>query len=137
MQEPGSADCVSFLTHFPQRPTRAGVSKRTLIRPNRGITTVVTAILVAVVTVWPLLDLGFDPTVAVHIELPDGSSPLHHSAHDHELCGVMGTVHLMPVEPARIALATRAAMVPSRFVPSGLLTALTYAAHRSRAPPSV
>jgi hypothetical protein len=113
------------------------VSKRTLIRPNRGITTVVTAILVAVVTVWPLLDLGFDPTVAVHIELPDGSSPLHHSAHDHELCGVMGTVHLMPVEPARIALATRAAMVPSRFVPSGLLTALTYAAHRSRAPPSV
>lgn len=95
------------------------------------------AILVAVVTVWPLLDLGFDPTMPEHVELPDGSSPVHHSAHDHELCGVMGTVHLMPVEPARIALATRAAKFPPRFVPSGLPTALTYAAHRSRAPPSV
>ncbi|HUF70125.1 MAG TPA: hypothetical protein VMM79_15875 [Longimicrobiales bacterium] len=113
------------------------MSKRTLSRPNRGITTVVTAILVAMVTVWPLLDLGFDATTPAHIELPDGSSPVHHSAHDHGLCGVMGTVHLMPVEPARIALATRAARVPPRFVPSGLPTALVYAAHRSRAPPSV
>jgi hypothetical protein len=94
------------------------------------------AVMLAVINVWPLLDLGFDPTAPAHVELPDGASPLHHSAHDHGLCGVMGTVHVMPVEPTGIAIATRAARVAPPFVPSGLPTALAFSAHRSRAPPS-
>jgi hypothetical protein len=48
----------------------------------------------------------------------------------------MGTVHVMPVEPTGIAIATRAARVAPPFVPSGLPTALAFSAHRSRAPPS-
>lgn len=94
------------------------------------------AVLLAVINVWPLLDVGFDPTAPDHVELPHGASGLHHSAHDHSLCGLMASVHVLPVEPAGITLPTRAIQVAPPFVPSGLPTGLTFSAHRSRAPPS-
>jgi hypothetical protein len=94
------------------------------------------AVLLAVINVWPLLDVGLDPTAPDHVELPAGESGMHHSAHDHSLCGVMATAHVLPVEPAGVTLAIRSIRVAPPFVPSGLPTALTFSAHRSRAPPS-
>lgn len=97
----------------------------------------VTAILLAMINVWPLLDLGLEPGAPDHVEVPNGSTSLHHSAHDHGLCSLMGSAHVMPVDGPRIDLATRSLRVCPPVVPSGLPTGLAFASHRSRAPPSV
>jgi hypothetical protein len=97
----------------------------------------VMAVLLAVINVWPLLDLGLEPAVPDHIEVPNGSTALHHSAHDHGLCSLMGSAHVMPVNGPRVDLATRSFRVVPPFVPSGLPTSLAFSTHRSRAPPAV
>ena len=131
--------CVSSCRRIPHdhSKVRTGVSRRMLRKPGRGITLLSMAILLAVVDVWPLLDLGFDPTAPDHMEQPDGSPAYHHIAHDHGLCGVMATVHVVPVARPRIQLPTYAlqSMLPVLTVELPGIQA--FSVHRSRAPPSV
>lgn len=110
---------------------------RVLNRPGRGVTTVVMAVLLAMINVWPLLDLGLDPAAPDHVEVPDGSGALHHSAHDHGLCSLMGSAHVIPVEAPCVVIATRDYRLTSPVVPSGLPTGLAFSVHHSRAPPSI
>ena len=72
----------------------------------RGATLLITVLMLAVINVLPLLDVGYNDTSSAHIEEPDGS-PAHHGAkHDHALCGLIASAHLLPGTTQVIATAS-------------------------------
>jgi len=107
---------------------------RSIIR--KGLTLLVGIVLVAALDVWPLLDLGLDASSPAHVEIPGGSPGFHHTAHDHGICGAMGSVHVVPVGRSRLATAAVANRVFMPCTPPGLPSGVAFSAHHSRAPPS-
>ena len=106
---------------------------RTLMK---GATLLLTVLMLAVINVWPLLDVGYDAPSSVHVEEPDGSQAHHGAKHDHALCGVMGSAHIMPGTTQAITIAHSDLQADSPPVCEVAESGFTFASHQSRAPPS-
>lgn len=103
----------------------------------RGATLLITVLMLAVINVWPLLDVGYDPTSTVHVEEPDGSAANHGAAHDHALCGVMGSAHVLPGTLQSVTVTHSHEAEASPIGQEATAIGSTFAVHHSRAPPSV
>ena len=102
----------------------------------KGATLLVTMLMLAVINVWPLLDVGYDAPSSVHVEEPDGSLAHHGANHDHALCGVMGSAHVLPGATQAIAIGHSNELENAPPARDRTEVGIAFTVHHSRAPPS-